>query len=57
MTTSGVLSAERIAEIRAFKNQPDPELPPITADFFKEGHFRTPEAARKAIEEMRREQL
>jgi uncharacterized protein (DUF4415 family) len=53
--TSSTISAERMAEIKAFKDKPDPDLPPITADFFKEGHFRNPEAAQKAIAEMRRQ--
>jgi uncharacterized protein (DUF4415 family) len=55
MTTSGVLSAERIAEIRAFKNQPDPECPPLAPGEIEQGHFRNPEAAQKAIAEMRRQ--
>jgi hypothetical protein len=55
MTQLGVLSEERIAEIKAFRDKPDPECLPMTDDFFKNGHFRNPEAAKKAIEEMRRQ--
>jgi uncharacterized protein (DUF4415 family) len=55
MTTSGVLSAERIAEIRAFKNQPDPECPPLVPGEIEQGYFRNPEVARRAIAEMRRQ--
>jgi uncharacterized protein (DUF4415 family) len=55
MNTSQNLSPERIAEIRAFKDKEDSALPPITADFFKEGHFRNPEAAQKALEQLSRQ--
>jgi uncharacterized protein (DUF4415 family) len=55
MIVSNKLSPERMAEIRAFKDKPDPECPPMNAEDFAKGHFRNPEAAQKAIEAMRRE--
>jgi uncharacterized protein (DUF4415 family) len=53
--TSQKLSAERIAEIKAFKGQPDPECPELTDEDFARMRPRNPQAFWQAIEEARLE--
>jgi uncharacterized protein (DUF4415 family) len=52
MATSGTLTPERIAEIRAFPQQYDSDCPPVTKEMFAQGHFRNPETARRAAAKM-----
>jgi uncharacterized protein (DUF4415 family) len=52
---SNILSDERIAEIKAFKDKPDPDCPPLPDDFFQKAHPRNPAAFEAAIAEMRRQ--
>jgi uncharacterized protein (DUF4415 family) len=52
---SNTLSDERIAEIKAFKDKPDPDCPPLPDDFFQKAHPRNPAAFEATIAEMRRQ--
>jgi uncharacterized protein (DUF4415 family) len=55
MIMSNTLSDERIAEIKAFKDKPDPDCPSLPDDFFQKAHPRNPVAFEAAIAEMRRQ--